>query len=310
MSNEIEQVATNFDVTFEPSKLSINNFDELKAKIQNYSEKYKNLVATDESLSGAKSVRAELNKLSKAIDDKRKEIKKEYNKPYDSFKVQMNELQIVLKDTINPLSEQIADIEEQQREERTQKVQGLINQMAPEYDVDPESISIEHSWTNKTMTQIKLTKILKDGFMAIKSKQDTLAANKRLIEEHCQLKNVDSAGWISQITDETDINQLISSIDKSVEDKKNAEQAKKNHEEYEEAIRKATQTKVNNKTVDQETGEIVDDDNEVIDDDAPSKWTMAFRVTDSFDKLKMLHDFIQANGISNEMIEKLREIEG
>lgn len=309
MSNEIEQVAPNFDVTFEPSKLSINNFNELKARIQSYSEKYKDLVATDESLSGAKSARAELNKLSKAIDDKRKEIKKEYNKPYDSFKGQIDELQVVLKDAINPLSKQITDIENQQREERTQKVQDLINQMAPEYDVDPESISIEHSWTNKTMTQIKLTKILKDGFMAIKRKQDTLAANKRLIEEHCQLKNVDSAGWISQITDETDINQLISSIDKSVEDKKNAEQSKKNHEEYEKAIRKATQTKINNKTIDQETGEIINDDDEVIDDDAPSKWTMAFRVTDNFDKLKMLNDFIQANNINNEMIEKLKEIE-
>lgn len=292
MSSEIEQVATNFDVTFEPSKLSINNFNELKTRIQKYSERYKDLVATDESLLGAKSARAELNKLSKAIDDKRKEIKKEYNKPYDSFKGRIDELQVVLKDAINPLSKQITDIENQQREERTQKVQDLINQMAPEYDVDPESISIEHSWTNKTMTQIKLTKILKDGFMAIKRKQDILAANKRLIEEHCQLKNVDSAGWISQLAYDTDVNELISSIDKSIEDKKRAEQAKKNHEEYEEAIRKANQVKINNKTVDQETGEIVDD--EVIKDDKPEQYTMSFEIIAPKSVLKEIYQFIDS----------------
>lgn len=308
MSNEVETVSNEFSVTYKPSELKINNFAELKAKVQNFSDQYKDLVATDESLAGAKSAKAELNKLVKAIDTERKRIKKEYNKPYNDFKLNIDDLQTILKQTIDPISEQIANIETQQRNERANKVRELINEMAPEYGINPDTIEIEHEWTNKTMSQTKLIRTLKDGFTALKHQQESLELNKKLVDEHCKTKGIDSSGWLSQIDQDTDIKQLLISIDRAVEDKARKEQQKKNEQEYEDAIRKSQQTKVEDKTVDQETGEIVDEE-EAIDDDAPSQWTMAFRVTGDFDKLKLLNDFIIKNNISNEMIEPLKELE-
>ncbi|WP_201308292.1 DUF1351 domain-containing protein [Companilactobacillus farciminis] len=308
MSNEVETVSNEFSVTYKPSELKINNFDELKAKVQNFSDQYKDLVATDESLAGAKSAKAELNKLVKAIDTERKRIKKEYNEPYNDFKLNIDDLQTILKKTIDPISEQITNIETQQRNERANKVRELINEMAPEYGINPDTIEIEHEWTNKTMSQTKLIRTLKDGFTALKHQQESLELNKKLVDEHCKTKGIDSSGWLSQIDQDTDIKQLLISIDRAVEDKARKEQQKKNEQEYEDAIRKSQQTKVEDKTVDQETGEIVDEE-EAIDDDAPSQWTMAFRVTGDFDKLKLLNDFIIKNNISNEMIEPLKELE-
>ncbi|ATO45992.1 hypothetical protein C5L30_000371 [Companilactobacillus farciminis] len=308
MSNEVETVSNEFSVTYKPSELKINNFAELKAKVQNFSDQYKDLVATDESLAGAKSAKAELNKLVKAIDTERKRIKKEYNEPYNDFKLNIDDLQTILKQTIDPISEQIANIETQQRNERANKVRELINEMAPEYGINPDTIEIEHEWTNKTMSQTKLIRTLKDGFTALKHQQESLELNKKLVDEHCKTKGIDSSGWLSQIDQDTDIKQLLISIDRAVEDKARKEQQKKNEQEYEDAIRKSQQTKVEDKTVDQETGEIVDEE-EAIDDDAPSQWTMAFRVTGDFDKLKLLNDFIIKNNISNEMIEPLKELE-
>lgn len=301
MTNDIETVSDYFSVTFEPSKLSIDNFDELKTQIENYSKKYKKLVATDESLAGAKSARTELNKLIKDIDGKRKDVKKVYNKPYDDFKNNIDELQEVLKNTVDPISEQINKIEDQQRSEREDKVKELINKMAPEYNVDPENISIEHSWTNKTMTQIKLTKILKDGFTAIKNKQDILAANKKLIDEHCRLKNIDSAGWISQVNEETNINDLMLKIDKSVDEKNRREQEAQNHQAYEQAIKEASQTKVANKTIDSDTGEI-------INDDAPSKYVMTFEVTGKLLDLKEVYRFIDSKNLKYSVIKDPIEV--
>jgi len=308
MTNEIESVATDFSVTYQPSQITINDFDELKEKINSYAKKYDGLVATDESLKGAKSAKTELNKLIKAIDDKRKSVKRDYNEPYNDFKKNVDELQAILKETIEPISESISKIETQQRNERKSKVEELIFNMAPAYGVDPNDIAIEDTWTNKTMTEAKLTKILKDGFTALKHKQDSFKASKQLVEEHCKLKGVDSAGWVSQITEDTDIDQLIAAIDKSVIDKKNAEQAEQNRKEYDEAIQKSKQAQIDDQTIDQETGEIIQDD-EAIDDDAPSQWTMAFRVTGEYEKLKLLNNFIQANDISNEMLEDLKELE-
>ena len=178
--------------------------------------------------------------------------------------------------------------------------------MAPAYGVNPEDIKVEDLWTNKTMNETKLTKILKDGFMALKHKQDAFNTSKRLIEEHCQLKNVDAAGWINQITEDTDISQLIKAIDKSVEDKKQAERDEQNRKEYDEAIRKSAQTQINDKTINQDTGEIVDDE-APIDDDTPDQWSMAFRVTGNLEQMQSLYDFIKNNDINNEMIEDLKE---
>ncbi len=259
-------------------------------------------------MAGAKSAKAELNKLVKAIDTERKRIKKEYNEPYNDFKLNIDDLQTILKKTIDPISEQITNIETQQRNERANKVRELINEMAPEYGINPDTIEIEHEWTNKTMSQTKLIRTLKDGFTALKHQQESLELNKKLVDEHCKTKGIDSSGWLSQIDQDTDIKQLLISIDRAVEDKARKEQQKKNEQEYEDAIRKSQQTKVEDKTVDQETGEIVDEE-EAIDDDAPSQWTMAFRVTGDFDKLKLLNDFIIKNNISNEMIEPLKELE-
>lgn len=293
MSNEIELTQNDFTVTFQPSQISINNFDELKAKINDYAKKYDGLVATDESLKGAKSARAELNKLIKTINDKRIAVKRDYDEPYNDFKRDVDELQATLKSTIEPIEVSIKTIETKQRDERTLKVRELINRMAPEYGLDPKDISIEDKWTNK-ISNMQLTKLLKEGFTAKKHIQDAFNANKKLVEEHCKLVDTDPAGWISQMNEDTDASQIISSIDKSIDDEKK-------RREYDEAIKKMAQTHVNDKTIDKETGEIIEeDDDQPIDDDEPDKsdsYSMTFEVTGELPVLKELYKFIDSKNL-------------
>lgn len=52
------------------------NFEELKNEITTKSELYKNMVYTDDTIKTAKEDRASLNKFIKALEDKRKEVKK------------------------------------------------------------------------------------------------------------------------------------------------------------------------------------------------------------------------------------------
>lgn len=293
MTNEVELTQSDFTVTFQPSQISINNFDELKAKINGYAKKYDGLVATDESLKGAKSARAELNKLIKTINDKRIAVKRDYDEPYNDFKRDVDELQATLKSTIEPIEVSIKTIETKQRDERTLKVRELINRMAPEYGLDPKDISIEDKWTNK-ISNMQLTKLLKEGFTAKKHIQDAFNANKKLVEEHCKLVDTDPAGWISQMNEDTDASQIISSIDKSIDDEKK-------RREYDEAIKKTAQTHVNDKTIDKETGEIIDeDDDQPIDDDEPDKsdsYSMTFEVTGELPVLKELYKFIDSKNL-------------
>lgn len=57
------------------------NKEELEAAVRQKIADYENVVYTEENMQQAKNDRAELNKLTKAIEDRRKEVKKKINEP-------------------------------------------------------------------------------------------------------------------------------------------------------------------------------------------------------------------------------------
>lgn len=65
------------------------NHEEIKKEMQAKVATYKSIVYDDDQIKEAKADRAELNKMIKALEDKRKEIKKQCLEPYESFEKQM-----------------------------------------------------------------------------------------------------------------------------------------------------------------------------------------------------------------------------
>lgn len=72
--------------------LNISNYDEIKANVQASMELYKTMVFTEDTLIEAKSTVATLRKLSKCLDDKRKDVKRRYMLPYEEFEDKIKEL--------------------------------------------------------------------------------------------------------------------------------------------------------------------------------------------------------------------------
>ena len=61
------------------------NFEELKAELSEKIKPYETLAVTEDDLKSAKSDKATLNKLKKALNDKKVEVKKEYISPLENF---------------------------------------------------------------------------------------------------------------------------------------------------------------------------------------------------------------------------------
>lgn len=287
-SNEV--VLQDFSVNFTPTKITINNENELKQELESIADKYSGLIVTENNLKSVKSTRAKLNALNKGLDDKRKEIKSSYNAPLDEFEDKVKGYQAIINKSLEPISDGIKTLENSQREERKAHVQEVINEMAPEYDVDPTEIEIEKSWTNKTMTDIKLTRILSDGFNALKRKKDLFETNKKLVEEHCKYVGVEPAGWVSQLSDEYNATDVIKAIDQAVEDKKQKELAEQKQIESEKAIQESKQQKIDSSVIDTETGE-------VIQDDIPSEYAVSIQLIGS--KVDIIQAIQKINGLSN-----------
>lgn len=287
-SNEV--VLQDFSVNLTPTKITINNENELKQELESIADKYSGLIVTENNLKSVKSTRAKLNALNKGLDDKRKEIKSSYNAPLNEFEDKVKGYQAIINKSLEPISDGIKTLENSQREERKAHVQEVINEMAPEYDIDPTEIEIEKSWTNKTMTDIKLTRILSDGFNALKRKKDLFETNKKLVEEHCKYVGVEPTGWVSQLSDEYNATDVIKAIDQAVEDKKQKELAEQKQIESEKAIQESKQQKIGDSVIDTETGE-------VIQDDIPTEYAVSIQLIGS--KVDIIQAIQKINGLSN-----------
>lgn len=80
--------------------VNISNFEEIKANVQASMELYKSMTFTEDTLSEARSTVATLRKLSKHLDDKRKDVKKKCMMPYEEFENKINELQNIIAEPI------------------------------------------------------------------------------------------------------------------------------------------------------------------------------------------------------------------
>lgn len=88
------------------------NFDELKSKLELAIKPYETLIVVEEELSGSKKMLANLRKLKKGLDDKRKQVKKKVLEPYELFETDIKTLNSIIDKGITNLDTQIKSISE------------------------------------------------------------------------------------------------------------------------------------------------------------------------------------------------------
>lgn len=177
------------------------NFEELKNEITTKSELYKNMVYTDDTIKTAKEDRASLNKFIKALDDKRKEVKKQCLEPYNNFEKQVKELVRIINEPVTLIGEQITEFEEREKAAKREEVERLFNEAGFEPFVRLEQI-FDPKWLNKSAslksiaTELKnlaeriksdlavLNEISEFQFEATETYKDTLDISKAIAEKN------------------------------------------------------------------------------------------------------------------------------
>lgn len=135
------------------------NYEELKRELTTRVEKYKVMVYTDESISEAKDDRAALNKLSKAMNDRRISLEKEYLTPFDTFKSQVNELIGIIKEPIKIIDDQVKDFEEKQKAKKKQNIEDLYQEIVTDETIQ-KLLPIGKVWNDKWLNMgYKITDI-------------------------------------------------------------------------------------------------------------------------------------------------------
>ena len=154
-----------------------NNSEEVKAWLGEVMQKYDGLVVTPESVKSAKEDKAKLNKLRTALEERRKEVKRDYLAPYMKFEEKYKEILALIDKPISAIDTQIKALDEQEQNLKYAHLQvcfeDYISAMNVPIDVNFDRI-LNPKWKNKTMKADTLEKEIRDTLCRIKNDVEEL----------------------------------------------------------------------------------------------------------------------------------------
>ena len=113
----------------EPGEIVISNFDELLEEISEKARVFEVMVFTEEQFAECKQVRANLNRLSKSINDERIKREKEYMKNFNVFKDQTKQLIAVIDKAVANVDKQAKAFEEQKKKEKLEAIERIWDEV-------------------------------------------------------------------------------------------------------------------------------------------------------------------------------------
>ena len=200
---------------------AVIRFDEekLNAQIGEFTAKYADYVVSSENLNTAKSDRAILRKLYKALEDRRKEIKKRLNEPYKEFEDKFKIAIARIYEPINNIDKQVKAYEEKIKVERLEKIAEIFKLKSDESGLDYrifeskfEKFALAANFTDKNNPK----KIISDeadylitNEVARKKKYDE---DVTAICELCADYNLGSAAYVRNLENGAELSEIINII--------------------------------------------------------------------------------------------------
>lgn len=174
------------------------NYEEAKKYALKIKEQYESLVYTEETMTQAKSDRATLNKFTKAINDERIRIEKEFMKPFEPFKNQCKEVITLIDDAAKTIDKQVKEFELKEQAEKEQQIKVIFDTYVGEFkDLILFDIAFNPRWLNKTYTLKKIEEEI--NHLVVKTDEDMKVLEGQ-IKDEVILKQV-QAFYFSHIAD-------------------------------------------------------------------------------------------------------------
>ena len=153
------------------------NFEELKAELSEKIKPYETLAVTEDDLKSAKSDKATLNKLKKALNDKKVEVKKEYISPLENFEKQVKEL-------VEIIDKGVKDFEKKEVDEKLKEIASFYVEEFPDYyEVLKLEKVIPNKWQNKTSKLETIKQEIRDKVFKFENDIKVIKAMKLECEE-------------------------------------------------------------------------------------------------------------------------------
>jgi hypothetical protein len=169
-----------FQVTIQQPVIITGNFEEMQAELSNMMQAYAGLEVTEANLNERKKDVATLRKIKAAIEDKRKETKREYSKPIKAFEEKCKLLTATIDRQIDRINADMDVYEQKRIAEKRETVKRLYDENIGEL---AEYLPLESlrrpQWDNKTYTEKDIVFDIQESVIAV-------SEDLRTIETMCE----------------------------------------------------------------------------------------------------------------------------
>ena len=252
---EIITLADNdYGIAYHTAKIDFPEYEKLEARVGAINIQYTQYDVTTENFKSAKETRAQLNKLKKALNDKKIAIVKDVDQPVNQFKSQIKSLTDQIDEASTHISNQINEYEDNAKKQREVRIRGEIDKWCQAAGVDPAEIVFNPRWLNKTTSFAATENEVAQQIIALQQQQQQLAENIKVVTTKAEQLRLPYQHWVELLNNEPLSNVLLE-MDNYAEDvKKAAERDKKAKTEANKNI-----VEQNGKAIDKSTGEIKED---------------------------------------------------
>ena len=267
------------------------NYEELKTQLTEKVHIYETMVYGDDQIKQAKSDRADLNKLKKALTDERIRRKKEYLAPFEEFEKKINEIIAIIDKPAALIDAQIKEYEQQKKEEKRQQIREVFEKIG-----FPEYITVEKIWDDSWLNSSCSLSRIREDFKTVAYKDEQAVQMIQNLPEF----SFEAMEYYKQSLDVTAAMAKANDLARIAKAKKAAE---------EETVRKAELDRIAaeerkeqeelNRTA-QQTAEIINraeaKEAAGVEPEAPGQW-LGFEAFLTTEKAVMLKGFFEDNNI-------------
>ena len=226
------------------------NKEELDAAVRKKIADYENVVYTEDNIKQAKTDRAELNKLSNAIDERRKEVKKIINAPYAVFESEVKEIRELIQKPIATIDRQVKVFEDRQKEEKKKSIRATYDEVIGDLSaVLPFEKVFDSRYLNQTYKLATAQDEIRKKIDKVRTDLDTidgLESKFKLNAKDVYIKTFDLSKALAE-------NKRLSDLEAKLEaDKRRKAEEEAERQRREEERRKAAQEEAERKRREEE----------------------------------------------------------
>lgn len=151
------------------------NFDEMQQALSNMMQAYAGLEVTEENIPERKKDVATLRKMKKAIDDKRKSVKKDYETPLKRFEERCKELTGIIDTEITRINHDLSEYEAKRCAEKRVVIRALYDEHIEGFaEFLPLDMIYDESWENKTCSEKDIISDIQQEKLRVKTDLQTI----------------------------------------------------------------------------------------------------------------------------------------